>query len=359
MKKYPFAKFYLTGLLVAAILIAGSGVVVGLYYGSESVQAFFKSQTLSKKQVLIDTASVFDALQEATEILTSNQLIPTTQEIHFDYDIQKGKPARLTLKEIADFEVVLEQISGHVSSLKQQSVAKIRENLDKLITGSQSALPVKAHFPQTKQLVYRKNMEHKPLLFVDGAISENDVEALRQCGEFLKLRVQNYTPSTSAQVLARSVDADLRVLIVFLMNQLQSVKESKEVIIIPATPTSAPATETEREAHIREFVSSLQRIEETIGSVIGQTWVVDHEIEFAKKNAQEEYDKILTEITNAKSYARECGGQAIKWGVTSLIIALLLLAIRDFMSALIDTAANTGGMLNLMTPKDNNQSGDA
>jgi len=199
----------------------------------------------------------------------------------------------------------------------------------------------------------------QPLLFVDGAISEHDVELLRQCGEFLKLRVQNYTPSTSAQTLARNADTDLRVLIVFLMNQLQSLQESKEVIVIPASPTVAPVTDTEKEGRIREFVSYLQRIEETIGYVIDKEWVIDHEIETARKNAQDERTRILIRIAHTKEHAKECAEQAIKWVGGSLLAALLLLAIRDFMSALIDTAANTGGMLNLLTSKDTDKSGGA
>jgi len=77
MKKYRFAKVYLTGLLVAAILIAAIGVLVGLYYGIKSVREVVLSQALPRRPVTIDTASVFDAFQEATAILSANNLLIT------------------------------------------------------------------------------------------------------------------------------------------------------------------------------------------------------------------------------------------------------------------------------------------
>lgn len=355
MRKYRFAKFYLTGLLVAAILVAAIGALVGLYYGSESIQAIFRSQSLEKKPVLIDTASVFDAFQETTEILNKNHLVPSTQAIRFDREIQKGKPTHLSLKEIADFEVVITQMAASVSTFKQQCMSKIQANLEKIIAGSQSALPINTKSTNPTLLAYHKNATRPQLLFVDGVVSDTDIEILKQCGDFLKLQVRNYTPSTSAQTLAVKADADLRVLIAFLMNQLQALRDSREIITMPTSTQIAQVNPTEQEMRIREFLSYLQRIEEAVESVIAKEWVVDREMASARKTAQEARLNILREIADANRRAKECGKQMVIWVVISLVAALLLLVIRDFMSALIDTAANTGGMLDLLTPKDSDK----
>ena len=366
MKKYRFAKFYLAGLLGAALLLATIGVLGGLYYGSESVRAIILSQSLKEEPVIIDTASVFNAFHEATEILNTNNLA-TSADIHFDRQVPLGKSAKLSLKGIADFEVIIGQMSDSVASLKQQCIAKIQENLEQMISGSRSSLlSITALSSQTRPPNSTASMSYRtarriPLLFVDGVVSDTDVELLKQCSEFLKLQVRNYTPSTTAQNLANHADTELHVLIVFLVNQFEAFKQSKgssvNAITLPSTATS-PATPTEQELRIRQFISYLQQIESDVESIIGKEWVIDQEIKNALRMSREAHANILSEIAAAKQRAKENGKQMVIWIVTSLVAALLLLVVRDFMSALIDSASNTGGMLDLMTPKDSDKTGD-
>ena len=357
MKKYRFAKFYLAGLLIAAILTLATGVVVGLYYGSDSVRAIIRSQSLSKEPVAVDTATVFNAFQEAAEILVANELVPSTATaIHYDREVRKGNSALLSLKEIDDFEAVIGQISRNVAQLRQQSIAKLRESVDQMLAASRAALPPQS-IPLAKvPAVTHRSQRHLPLLFVDGAVTTSDVETLKLWSGFLDEKLQNYTQSASAKNLAVRANVNLQSLIVFLMKQLDLFRQSKEVIITAPTAKNEPVTPTERENRIREFMSILQRFEDSIEDVMAKEWVVDRELENAKKMAQAAKAGIHLRIAEEKQRAASSAIEMIRWIVGSLVASLLLLVARDFMSALIDTAANTAGILDKLVVVDSNKS---
>ena len=372
MKKYRFAKLYLTGLLVAAILITTIGVLVGLYYGVECTGELVLSQTLLKKPVTIDTASAFNAFQNATAILSVNNLVPSTTTFTFDRKVPCEKSAQLSLNEIADFEAVVAQMSDGVAKLRQQCTANMREIIEQMLAGSRAALPPQTTLPQSapttipRQTPPHRTFQHLPLLFVTGAVTHNDIEMLKFWSNFLELQLRNYTPSAGAQALAVRADTDLQVLISFLMQQLDSLRGSREIVtdipeiaIAPSVATNVPVTATERENRIREFISLLQRFESSIDSVIAREWVVDQELAIAKKAAEEAKARIYIKISEAKWRAAIDAKNMTLWVVGALVVALLLLVVRDFMSALIDTAANTGGMLDLMTPKDSDKTNEA
>ena len=86
-------------------------------------------------------------------------------------------------------------------------------------------------------------------------------------------------------------------------------------------------------------------------------WTIDQEIASAQKSAKEARINILTEISIAKQRANTLVISMAELITASLTIALLLLVIRDFMSAVIDTASNTGGMLNKLTGENKDKSG--
>lgn len=356
MKKYRFAKFYLAGLLVAAILVLVIGVLVGLYYASESASAFIRSRTLLKEPVEIDTASVFDAFQETTDILSANQLVHTTATAYrFDRQVPKGKSAQLSLSQINDFESVIGQMSGNVSQLRQRSISKLRESIDQMIAGSRAALPPQNSPPIQRQMPTQRTARHLPLLFVDGSISSADVEMLKLWSGFLELRIRSYTPSANAQTLATRANVDLQALIVFLMKQIDLLTQSKAFVIATPVVNNEPINPNERENRIREFMSLLQRFEDSIDDVIAKEWVIDRELETAKKSAQDAKAAIHRRIDEAKQQAVRNAIDMARWIVGALIAALLLLVARDFMSALIDTAANTGGILEKLAPSDSDE----
>jgi len=352
MKKYRFAKFYLTGLLVAAILILVIGVLVGLYYASESASAFIRSRTLLKEPVEIDTASVFDAFQETADILSANQLVPAATAYRFDRQVPKGKSAQLSLSQINDFESIIGQMSGNVSQLRQRSISKLRESIDQMIAGSRASLPPQNSSPIQRQMPTQRTTRHLPLLFVDGSISSTDVEMLKLWSGFLELKIRSYTPSANAQTLATRANVDLQALIVFLMKQIDLLTQSKAFVITTPAVNNEPINPNERENRIREFMSLLQRFEDSIDDVIAKEWVIDRELETAKKSAQDAKATIHRRIDEAKQQAVRNAIDMARWIVGALIAALLLLVARDFMSALIATAANTGGILEKLAPND-------
>ena len=357
MKKYYFAKFYLTALLIIAIFIAVAGVCRGLYLGNEAVKAYSLSQSLPKKTVSIDTQTVFDVFRETTEILNRNHLVSTTQSVRFTPEVQKDKPAQLALKEITDFESALQQMSTDVSNLKHQSILRIQENLEKLLTGSLSALPTPSTPLSAPTPTILKAVEHPFLLFADSEVFEKDILILKQCSDFLRLRVRSYTPSEKAQTLAINTDTNLQVLIDFLMNQTQAIKASKAIIMVSSSSRITAETPSEREERIREFILYLQRIEAAVEYVMIKEWTIDQEIASAQKSAKEARINILTEISIAKQRANTLVISMAELITASLTIALLLLVIREFMSAVIDTASNTGGMLNKLTGENKDKSG--
>ena len=289
----------------------------------------------------------------------------------FDRKVPNGKRAKLSLKEMDDFEAVIAQMSGNVAKMRQQCVSKLRENIEQILAGSRAALPPDAPSETAtlnpRPTVIHRNVQHMPLLFVNGAVSYDDVEILKVWSGFLESKLPSYTPSAKAQTLAVRANVDLQVLIVFLMKQLDLLRQSKEIIVTtPATVNApvaatgnAPVTASERENRIREFISLLQRYEDSIEGVIAKEWVVDRELEAAQTTAQAIKANIFLQIAEAKSRAVSAAIDMGRWIVGSFIAALLLLVVRDFMSAVIDTAANTGGMLDLMTPKDSDKTNEA
>lgn len=99
---------------------------------------------------------------------------------------------------------------------------------------------------------------------------------------------------------------------------------------------------------LNEYLEFLSNIRSTVSLLVTQDWEIDKMLSEAKEKTTGEIEKRQAQLRllSAEIVSKIVSGASFLFG--SIISALILLILRDFLSAIIDTAINTGGILNKM-----------
>jgi hypothetical protein len=161
----------------------------------------------------------------------------------------------------------------------------------------------------------------------------------------------------SPQVGMRTAADELQALLQLIQLDLQWLPEGRQKHLTDeeqATP--ATATTSTKEAVLRRFLNQLSLCGQLAKVNIGRGWIVDIQIEKAENEITSFRAEQVERLAYLRSDMLHC---TMLTGVAVLltaIVALMLLMIRDFLSALIDTAVNTGATANTL---DKMRQGDA
>jgi len=235
-------------------------------------------------------------------------------------------------------------------SLKAVVTGSIEQSLLTLMHASADAIPKTvsnghvASRPQPDEHVLLDQL-YDPLFLTEERLTE-----LRSLYGFLDGQVTRYTPSKDALALAEKANADLQIIIDLMAADLKANQvHGRSLPEFEQQEAPIVRTASEQDMLIRDFVGKLEL---ALGIVKGnglQKWRLDTTLNEARSACNNEVSARAAEVDRLKA---QCW-VSIKWGgavlLVSLVVSLLLLALRDFMSAVIDTASNTGEMVDRLS----------
>jgi len=336
MKKYPFAKLYLSLLLVLAALSALLGVGV-LAMGS--IQTIHQSNEISKIKStakIYDTNKLVSQMQSALDAVT--EISPNTSiSLPHIGKVPVSDFASLTHEQIKLLSKLTSQCDQTVNALKSEYLAVFDENIGFLEDAARKRLAqlrqadAPTVSPSTRQL-------KSTLLYDHSGLNNDHLEQLKTVSSFLKDDVRYYSPSDAAHKAASSANLNLTAAYnIYKMDYDIALENINAVTIKPRIPTATQRPQTEV---LLEFIDNLSAIKKTAHKLLINGWVVERTIEEIESRIDAYYAEI--DILNGARY------QALIQMSKSMLVffaaAVLLLVIRDFLSTAIDTAQNTAAM---------------
>ena len=291
-----------------------------------------------------------------------------------DYEISKS--ALLNYQQHMMFSQYIDSIARNTALMKESIVYGFNERIDTIINGAQKALSKElASSPPTITAVDSKNTSEQissppAIIAVDnnntsiesllakGGISDQDIELLKNSSQFLNFKISSYSPDPIVKDLALKADVKLQDIISMLNNELEILKALNKPRVFSyqrqQTDNTASVIPQNKDKNviISELIKNLQEIKGLVNNTSTSKWNIDLEIGKAKESIRSYVENIHEKENALKIQATMLLPPAGGYLLGAIISALILLVIRDFMSAVIDTATNTGGMLKKLSGMD-------
>jgi hypothetical protein len=258
----------------------------------------------------------------------------------------------LTPEELSAFMVYISDADTVVQSLKDNMLLEFSSSISTMITATEKALVTGSSSSVRKRIDWTGTVADEGL-FTSGALTSKDLETLRSVGVFLRDKTASYSPSRRAQGLARAADRGLQDVIEMIEGELQAGERERKYFRghNQGRPSSAAGV-GEKQQLIGEFIDILVACRDTVAKITLADWRIDGVITTARTAIHAHLEKSREEMALLRQLRSESIIGAAAKLLGSLIVAILLLVIRDFMSALIDTATNTRGMLERLSGAD-------
>ena len=340
MRKYPFAKLYLLLLLILACLSALWAIVALLMSGSIIVAKHVELSRAKGSAITVDTDTLYSQMSEAAAIArainSSYQYTPTSPP-----GIALLRTAELRGREIVVLQETVAEYHKQLPSLKSAILETFTTQISGLEDAARSRLG---------QLSPQKTATPLPAtrtrLYAASALSRQSLAAVQSVSQFLDKGVPYYTPSEPALVAAKTADANVRQVVEVYERDLAAMQQSRDSSLTTQNPTaSTPKPQVEM---IAEFLDRIQTARAIVHDTLGDEWVVELSLEAAGQACRKHFDAVKSLQMALQVAYRE----SIKQLLLFLGISTLLLVVRDFLSAAIDTAQNTGVMRDSLAGSD-------
>lgn len=358
--KYSFARFYLAIMLILAVFTLIVGIVIGGYYWLSSASAYLQIPRTNSRPYTLDTSTVARELHATQQSLfyglknTKFTDIPMPSENNFPI----SETATLSPYELERYARFLQEACTTRDAFKKLAVATIQDSVTALINASQDALPRNTSSPRIRQSPTPPSSGNAAAyyLYEETALTVESIQLLKGASHFLANQIGYYTPSVEAQKLASAANLNLQAIAGLMEKERNAYRHSSfSESPAPAAEALAPRSPSKQEALISEFISYLNQVKDLVSEKALKGWRLDNalrETQEACRQAQAERSQEIRSLKDRASSAFLLGALAL---FISVLISVLLLIVRDFMSAVIDTAANTGEMvkrLSLLTVDD-------
>lgn len=361
MNTYPYAKIYLRLLLVAAILVMLAGSLSALaYFGNimANIRHYKANDTL-----VVDTKNLADELDAASEIVRS--FIRRDKPFDFEAKLRKQKieiseTARFGGKQVERLESYLAMARAGSDELKAELLKGFQAAIDHLRASAQSALN-QVEPSNTTALPASKSRETAaqaqvraqvyPHLYDQEALAEIQLEELASVVSFLRNDVRMYGLSGTAVASGASAADELQTLTKLVSDEIRkyeqeqrdlTARHSNETTLPTTAPIAAPVTPSTKAISLGRFLAHLSVCEKLAKGKITRGWIIDRELKKTGdsiSNFRFQQRERLAILRSQNLTAAGMGAGAI---LAAILVALLLLIVRDFLSALVDTAMNTG-----------------
>jgi hypothetical protein len=336
MKKYPFAKLYLSLLLV----LAGLALLmcVGTFIGG-AIDIFKHTSdisTLKKSPKEFDTNLLFTQMANAQAVVKA--VSPDAGiELPPAGNLPVSEYAQLDHKQVKQLHVVIERCAVILPVLKAAYLKAFNENIGKLEAAARERL---------SQLRKRDApafaaMDYAPLttaLYDNAALGSSQIERLNAVSSFLENDVRNYSPSDAAYKAASAANKNLLAAMTIYVKDYDISRQNALANIF--SPSSSPAPQRPQDEVLSDFIDKLQTIKRSAQGTLVNGWA----IESTTGKIEDKIDKYFARIEAMKVRRLKSFSETGKSLFTYLGVAILLLVIRDFFSTAIDTAQNTAAM---------------
>jgi hypothetical protein len=347
--KYRFARLYLGIMLIIAILGLIGGLMIGGYQWLSAASVYGQASTLRDRPYTINTSRVVNELQTTKQLLLAyfgNDKFGNIQ-LPSDKDFSISESAHLSPKDLRLFESYLDNASEARDSLKAAVAGSIDNSMTSLMRASQDALPKQVESTSTRSYPASSPFASTPIdhIYEPEVITADSVRSLRDVSEFLANKISYYTPSGDARNLAAQANLNLIAIIDLLEAERKAyLREDFTVPLVNNPEPIAQRSPTKQEALIREFISCLRQVVGIVKENTLEGWRLDTALKDTKTACQAARSERTIEITRLKMEGWNLFTTGARTLLLSILASVLLLVLRDFMSAVIDTAANTGEM---------------
>lgn len=361
MKKYPYAQLYLKLLLVVTVLCLSLAVCLACICGHFLISRYNLYGATKKAPLNADTGRLSSEISTATDVV--RQFTRRTEAFAFEselskYNIEIASHANVQVGKIDDYERYLDATTKAGGELKQELLSAFHAAINQLRDAAQTALRsldetarrnAARSQPVTRPQVNETGVERVAHLFEPKVLERARLESIMWAASFLKNEVSVYSPSPEARSLGWNAAGQLQALLELLRRESESIaKVYEQAKARPQTSTETEPTVSERASMLRDFIDRLNACDRLAVESFTTGWRLDAEVDRAKEvvmSYRVEKGKRLVELKEEVSATVFRDGV---WILTLITAALVLLILRDFLSAMIDTAINTGMTANLL-----------
>lgn len=340
MKKYVFANFYLSGMKWMAIFV----IIFGLFLSSPHLVNFKNynreiSVLLQQPLANVNINAVIQQLNFANDSLLTNN--PNFSSVKLLIDKIPWRNQGIWIgKQAYDAKKSLQDSQTAVTLLKDHSLQGFLNNIDPIIEGTKSrvsqlegssSLPTVIRPTITnafdENLLFDR-ISSDVLRFYDGI--------LPSIISFLSDDIRYYTPSQEARSLAGNALAQLKI----FEPHIESLRRSKQPTRIEQSTTRRPeisSRDRDERQIASDFYSNLISIRSAVIENHTNHWSIDRTISNMLSSSQ----LTISNLENLRNQRNSSIFDFMKSLFGGILLALLLLILRDFLSAAIDTAKNT------------------
>lgn len=358
MRTYRFASLYLLLLVIAAIGLLFIGVCVGGYYIYDCVRLKGAASAEATAPLHANTAAVVRELDSAKRIVAENlHKKPEdfdSSEIKITFDVANN--ASLRPNQVQSFSAYLAAARETSEQLKRELLLHFDNSLTALLNSSRMALaqntapPVVPH--GRPEHVAEVPIPHVDHLYEEPATVKFSDKPLEECQSFLANRVASFTPSQDAKRLAMQASEALGVLDSLLASEVTKYSKKSSAAVGQSlsdynkedAQQMASSGNLPKRERISQFINILADCRMAVRETIVSGWRVDSEIEIAEKRIADYRREKAETINSLNGIAMVQLLLGLRYLLVSVLAAVLVLIIRDFLAALVDTAVNTGVM---------------
>lgn len=363
MKKYFYAQTYLRVLLLLAAWVVIGGVAFASIQVMGILSDIHDYQISKHAPLIIDTQGLVNELDAASDVVRAF----TSKSQPYDFaselkkrNIENGEAAELRHQQIDSFENYLQIARNDSNDLKMELLKDFQATLNDIETAVRSVLNSAESGSATTASGTAAVRERQPeaqakglrrQLYSPEALAEIQFDELNMAVSFLRKGPQNDIANyISPQAEMRAAADELQALLQLIHQEATRLKEEQQVHLITNEEQAAPilVTASTKVAVLRRFLNELSLCEELAKVNISRGWIVDAQIDKAENSItrfRAERSERLSSLRSQMLHSAMLTGISV---LSTAIVALLLLMIRDFLSALIDTAVNTGATVNAL-----------
>jgi hypothetical protein len=360
MNKYIYARTYLRLLLILTVVVVIAGLSQMCFYLTGVVSDYHGYQIAKNSAAIVNTKGLVNELEFTSVVVSSFTHQPKRYEFATalkKWHIESSEAAQLRYGQIDGFEWCLGVARNDSRELKSQLLEEflatlndieniVRSVLNTTETGSTNtasgtSVAGESHAPA-------ESSEPRQQLLSPEALAQIQFDELNAAVSFLRKGPENDVHAyISPQAGMRTAADELQALVEFIRAYSQVVlQEERQVHFAPDKEQLTTGTEPRKVAVLQHFINQLVLCGELAKVNVSRGWILDGEIEKAENSIMsfrtEQSERLASLRSDMWHNATLAGGAVL----STAIVALILLIIRDFLSALIDTAINTGETAN-------------
>lgn len=328
MKSYPFARLYLALLTAMGLIMLALSVLVVVTRIPEYLSARANVKHLREKPVAVDVHALAIEIQTALNAIrtTGSLVLPEVKKpSEFGIDASGAIKGR-------DLKHVAQLISSYRSAIlqaKDSMLHDFNQQIDVLIAAARSALAEASLHRQPETATIRRAQ-----VYDKASLAYDSRERLDDAQRFLDSGIRSYTPSSNAHATAAAASRNLQAAKRIYETDLAHLRSMESILRRERT---MPLPEQPQLDLLLEFIRRLNEVKSEVQTILLNNW----QAEFALSRVEQRVQDRLDRIAELRGEVRAMG-LGMLWNFARLVVAgVLLLILRDFLSAAIDTAKNT------------------